>query len=114
MSIPGLFGTEDVVQKAIDMTSAGVTKDTLDNLISVLDIINKKGLKGFITIDLGEVRGFDYYTGIIFEGFAHGVGKAILNGGRYDNLMAKYGYNCSATGFAFDIENLVNAMNKRA
>lgn len=114
MSIPGLFGTEEVVYRALDMASAGVTREKLDNLISVLDIINKKGLKGFITIDLGEVRGFDYYTGIIFEGFAHGVGKAILNGGRYDNLMAKYGYNCSATGFAFDIENLVNAMDRGA
>ncbi|MEE8185253.1 MAG: ATP phosphoribosyltransferase regulatory subunit [Thermodesulfobacteriota bacterium] len=111
MSIPGFFGTEDVVHRAMDMAPAGLTKDALKNLISVLDIIDKKGLKDFITIDLGEIRGFDYYTGIIFEGFAHGVGKAILNGGRYDNLMAKYAYNCSATGFAFDIENLVIAMD---
>ena len=44
---------------------------------------------------------------------AHGVGKAILSGGRYDTLMAYYGYPCSAIGFAFDMENLVNAIEKR-
>lgn len=57
-----------------------------------------------ITIDLGEVRGFEYYTGLRFAGYAHGVGDAVLRGGRYDELMARYGSPAAATGFAVDIE----------
>ncbi len=110
MAIPSLFGKDEVLKKAGGMVWQEGARDKIDHLRGVLNIIDNEGLKDYITIDLGELRGFDYYTGIIFEGFAQGIGKAILNGGRYDNLVARYGYNCSATGFAFDLENLITAM----
>ena len=80
------------------------------NLSNILKILDTKGLQKFITFDLAEMRGFDYYTGIVFEGFAMGLGKSIMSGGRYDNLMQKYGYPCAAIGFAFDVDNIVAAM----
>jgi len=82
----------------------------VENLARVLKILDAKGFERFITIDMAEIRGFDYYTGIIFEGFAKGAGKAIMAGGRYDSLMQKYGYPCAAVGFAFDIENIAATM----
>ena len=111
--IPTLFGDDKVVKEALSMVTDGETRETLTNLASVIETLRKQGYGDNITVDLGEVRGFDYYTGIMFEAFAHGVGKAILTGGRYDTLMAQYGYPCSAIGFAFDMENLVTAMEKR-
>src|SRR5262249_45922509 len=54
--------------------------------------------------DLGEVRGLGYYTGIRFAGFVPGVGDAVLLGGRYDDLVARYGRSARATGFAIDVE----------
>ncbi|MFQ5329590.1 MAG: ATP phosphoribosyltransferase regulatory subunit [Thermodesulfobacteriota bacterium] len=111
--IPTLFGDDRVVQEALSMVPNGETRESLTNLAAVTEALRKKGYGDNITVDLGEVRGFDYYTGIIFEAFAHGVGKAILSGGRYDTLMAQYGYPCSAIGFAFDVENLVTAMEQR-
>ena len=66
-----------------------------------------------MTIDLGEVRGFDYYTGMIFEAFSPGVGSPLLSGGRYDTLISNYGYKVKASGFAFDAENLISAARHR-
>jgi ATP phosphoribosyltransferase regulatory subunit len=105
-----LYGEEEVIDRAETFLKDGPALEVLKNLRKVFDLVAEKGYKDRLTIDLGEVRGFDYYTGIIFEGFASGFGKAILSGGRYDNLLKKYGYECAATGFAFDVENIVAAL----
>ncbi len=109
LNLTTLYGEEEVMAKAEVGLGTGAALGVLENLKKVWTIIAEKGYKDSVTFDLGEVRGFDYYTGIIFEGFAGGVGKAILSGGRYDNLLEKYGYNCAATGFAFDVEATVAA-----
>ena len=62
-----------------------------------------------VTIDLGDVRGFDYYTGVRFAGYASGAPDAVLRGGRYDELIGRYGRPARATGFAIDLEALVDA-----
>jgi len=62
-----------------------------------------------LTIDLGDVRGFDYYTGIRFAGYAGGAPEAVLRGGRYDQLIERYGRAARATGFAVDVEALAQA-----
>lgn len=62
-----------------------------------------------LTIDLGDVRGFDYYTGIRFAGYAGGAPDAVLRGGRYDELIGRYGRPARATGFAIDLEALAQA-----
>lgn len=105
--LPSLFGGREVIDKIRPNVKGEMAVKALNNLTKILNILEKKRLKDYITIDLGEVRGFDYYTGIIFEGFAKGVGKPLLRGGRYNNLLEKYGYPCPATGFAFDVENVV-------
>ena len=62
-----------------------------------------------VTIDLGDVRGFDYYTGVRFAGYAGGAPDAVLRGGRYDELIGRYGRAARATGFAIDLEALAQA-----
>jgi ATP phosphoribosyltransferase regulatory subunit len=62
-----------------------------------------------VTIDLGDLRGFDYYTGVRFAGYAAGAPDAVLRGGRYDELIARYGRAAQATGFAIDLEAVVEA-----
>jgi len=62
-----------------------------------------------LEIDLGDVRGFDYYTGIRFAGYAGGAPDAVLRGGRYDELIGRYGRAARATGFAIDVEALAQA-----
>lgn len=108
--ITSLFGGNEVLEKALNIAFNKQARVAVENLARVLKILDAKGFKRFITIDMAEIRGFDYYTGIIFEGFAKGAGKAIMAGGRYDSLMQKYGYPCAAVGFAFDIENIAATM----
>ena len=62
-----------------------------------------------LTLDLGDVRGFDYYTGVRFAGYAGGAPDAVLRGGRYDSLIGRYGRPARATGFAIDVEALAQA-----
>jgi len=62
-----------------------------------------------ITIDLGDLRGFDYYTGVRFAAYAGGAPDAVLRGGRYDELLARYGRAAQATGFAIDLEAVAQA-----
>ena len=108
--LPSMFGGKEVIDRVKPHVKAESAKKALDDIIKVTTILKKRKLEQYVTIDLGEVRGFDYYTGIIFEGFSKGVGKALLRGGRYDNLLGKYGYPCPATGFAIDIESVVAAI----
>lgn len=107
-----LYGEEEVIKKASSFSTNNETLGALSNLKKVFEIIIDKGFRDSVTIDLGEVRGFDYYTGIIFEGFAAGVGKSILSGGRYDTLLGRYGYDRAATGLAFDVENIIAALER--
>ena len=62
-----------------------------------------------VTIDLGDLRGFDYYTGVRFAGYAGGAPDAVLRGGRYDELIGRYGRPAHATGFAIDLEAVAEA-----
>lgn len=62
-----------------------------------------------VTIDLGDLRGFDYYTGMRFAAYASGAPDAILRGGRYDELIGRYGRQARATGFAIDLEAVAEA-----
>ena len=45
------------------------------------------GLGDRVIIDLGLVNLAEYYTGIIFRGYFHGIGEQVLSGGRYDQLL---------------------------
>ncbi|HEX2688223.1 MAG TPA: ATP phosphoribosyltransferase regulatory subunit [Kofleriaceae bacterium] len=62
-----------------------------------------------LTVDLGDLRGFDYYTGVRFAGYAGGAPDAVLRGGRYDELIGRYGRAARATGFAIDLEAVAEA-----
>jgi ATP phosphoribosyltransferase regulatory subunit len=63
-----------------------------------------------ITVDLGEARGFDYYSGIRVRGWAGGVHHPLVRGGRYDGLPRRYGVPRPATGFAIDLDAVEAAL----
>ncbi len=111
MDLPNQFGTVSVIDAA--RKREGIPDDAkaaLENLKQVYDILKEQGLEQYITIDLGMVPHMDYYTGLIFKGVAHGVGFPICSGGRYDNLMEKFGRKLPATGVAIGLERLMAAL----
>lgn len=69
---------------------------------TLLEGLDAMGLKEFVSVDLGVVRGLAYYTGFVFEAFdRQGDLRALAGGGRYDNLVKKLGGpDLPAVGFA--------------
>lgn len=104
------YGEEEVIEKAASLTDNKSLQDRLNYLKELLSKLKAAGLEDYITVDLGEVRGLIYYTGIIFEAFSKNSGKPLLTGGRYDALLKGYGLNAASTGFAIDIETLTKAL----
>lgn len=109
-TLPTLCGGNEVVEKGLSLTKGMEAQKSLENMASVLRFLSLYNVKEFVTVDLGEARGFNYYTGIIFEGFVKGIGKGIVKGGRYDDLLSRYGYQTPAVGFALDMEEVMYAV----
>ena len=65
-----------------------------------------------MSFDLTLVSHMSYYTGMLFEVYAGQVGSPIGSGGRYDNLLEKFGWNAPATGFAVRMDRLVQALGE--
>ncbi len=107
---PSLFGGVGVIDKAPIINEA--TESAVKSLKSTLKSLGGLGLTDAITIDLGEVRGFGYYTGVTFEGFVNGVSRRALSGGRYDKLLEVYGRERPAIGFAVDVDHLLERFFK--
>lgn len=111
LALTRLFGDRQVLDQAAAVVTNDRSKRALDDLHSVLKTLEIYGVDQHITVDLGELRGLDYYTGITFQGFLSGYGQAVCLGGRYDNLTAGYGLQAPATGFAFNLLNLLFSMS---
>jgi ATP phosphoribosyltransferase regulatory subunit len=60
-----------------------------------------------IHVDLAELRGYRYHTGVIFAAYLPGAGRQVAWGGRYDNIGRQFGRHRAATGFSTDLKNLV-------
>ncbi len=112
LALPRLFGGKDTLERAAKVVTNDISRRALDNLHQVLEILDSYGVEEHLTIDLGEIRGFDYHTGLIFQGFLSGFGQAVCSGGRYDGLTARYGFPAPATGFSFSLLNLLFALDK--
>ena len=67
----------------------------------------------YVTFDLGVIRNFSYYTGLVFEVYTPGLGFPVCGGGRYDNMLEDFGCNRPATGFALGIERVLLAMERQ-
>lgn len=83
-------------------------KKEITELEKVLEIVDEYKLNYDLMIDIGDIRGFNYYTGITFEIITPNASSPLLIGGRYDSLVKKYGYSSPATGFAIDMEQLLS------
>ncbi|WP_461207497.1 ATP phosphoribosyltransferase regulatory subunit [Clostridium sp. DL1XJH146] len=108
--LPKLFGGIEVLDKAKSITKNKKALNALSNIYKVYEVIDEVGLAQYITIDLGLVQHINYYTGIIFKGYADNVGDYILSGGRYDNLLGYFGEELPATGFAINVDNVMLAL----
>jgi ATP phosphoribosyltransferase regulatory subunit len=108
-----LHGDLSVLGEARRLLSGTPAAPHLDSLERVAELLFDAGLGPELGVDLGEVRGASYYTGVSFALFARGPGEAVASGGRYDQLLGRYGRELPATGAAIFVENLLWALDHR-
>ncbi len=96
--LPNLAGGKEVLGRAREELSAAPesVQLALDELDVVAKVVAERFPQANLYFDLGELRGYNYHTGIVFAAFAPGYGSAIANGGRYD-------YDRPATGFSVNV-----------
>ncbi|MBP8718148.1 MAG: ATP phosphoribosyltransferase regulatory subunit [Candidatus Atribacteria bacterium] len=109
LRLPHWRGDESIIQevKKIFGQSNSSVNQALEEIKEVYDYLKIFGLSEFILVDLGIIRNFDYYSGIVFEGYTQYSGSAICGGGRYDFLCRKFGRDLPSTGVAIDLEKLL-------
>ncbi len=71
-----------------------------EELVALSEVIEEFGLSDKFILDFSLMNDMNYYNGLVFQGFIHGVPKNVLSGGRYDNLVRRFGVETSAAGFA--------------
>lgn len=108
--LPKLFGNMDILDRVSAFTNNKKALDAIDSIRAVYKIVKDAGLSEYVSVDLGMVHHLNYYTGIIFRGYADGVGENILSGGRYDNLIEEFGDKQEATGFAIYVDSIIKAL----
>lgn len=110
--LPYLKGV-GAIEKARGFSQSVETARELGCLSQIVEILKSQDLLDFIDVDLGVARNFDYYTGLVFDGFAEGLGFPFCGGGRYDNLLGEFNFPMPATGFQIGIERLQILLLKR-
>lgn len=113
MALPNLFGGSEVFEKALAISEDSGCREAVENLKNVYTLLAEYGLSQSISIDFGMLHDIAYYSGIIFRGLTPGIGFPVISGGRYDELLAKFGEAQPATGFALGIKRVMIAMERQ-
>lgn len=113
LALPGLFGGEEVFDKALALSDEPGCREAVENLRSVYALLSDYGLTDYVSIDFGMLHDIAYYSGIIFRGLTPEIGFPVVSGGRYDELLGKFGEQSPATGFALGIKRVMIAMERQ-
>jgi ATP phosphoribosyltransferase regulatory subunit len=101
VKLPRLRGGPQILGEADGPVAAAV-----ENLRAVYELLAERGVADRVIFDLGLVRELGYYTGAVFEVYDPAVGFAIGGGGRYDELLGRFGRPLPACGVALDLHRV--------
>lgn len=105
-----LFGSIEVLDEAEALVGK---REEIEYLRTLYAALKEKGCEQYIRFDLGLVHQIDYYTGVVFRGYVVGAGAPVLSGGRYDNLVEKFGRPAPAIGFAVDADAVTACLSQQ-
>ena len=109
LALAELHGSVSVVAEAKGIfANEPVVLEALGELESTLALVQSEFPDVGVYVDLTELRGFRYHTGLVFAVYLEGRGSAVAKGGRYDNIGAVFGRDRPATGFAIDLRALID------
>ena len=113
--IPRLVGpaTDASIMQMAERYAEGEAAAALENLREILAHLDAGGHLDSVMLDFGLIGRHNYYTGAVYEVYASGLGFTLANGGRYDNLLRRFGEPLPATGFAISLERLMSVLPDR-
>ncbi len=115
LKLIGIKGHDEVIGEVRNIVKncEGAFK-SLDDLENLLNHLKTFGFTNYI-VNLGIARGLDYYSGIVFEIYVHGLGaqKQISGGGTYNLIEIFGGEPVESTGFAFGFDRVMGALKKQ-
>jgi ATP phosphoribosyltransferase regulatory subunit len=103
--LPTLRGGPDVLDVARDVGGDAVERAT-SRLQATFEALTARGIGDRMQLDLGLLRDLGYYTGAILEVYDPALGHILGGGGRYDELMGRFGRDLPAAGFALYLERV--------
>ncbi len=113
LNVNSLFGSCEVLDRALEHINNMRSCKAIERLQEVYKLLKIYGVEQYISFDLAMVSKYNYYTGVIFSAYTYQAGSAIAKGGRYDNLLEKFGKYAPATGFVVMIDELVTALTRQ-
>jgi ATP phosphoribosyltransferase regulatory subunit len=112
VNLNGDVSVLDEAEKILKNVSSEVIK-YIEEVKTLADAIkDQSDVK--INIDLAELRGYHYHTGMVYTAFVPGHGEGVAFGGRYDDIGKAFGRARPATGFSLDVKSLLKYQNSEA
>jgi ATP phosphoribosyltransferase regulatory subunit len=102
---PTLRGGPEVLDQARHLGGPATERAT-GRLAETFEALRARGVADRVRLDLGLLRDLGYYTGAILEVYDPALGHILGGGGRYDELMGRFGRPLPAAGFALHLERL--------
>lgn len=102
--VPSLRGGPEVLEQARALGAAA--ERATSRLLSTFEALRGRRVAARVSLDLGLLRDLGYYTGAILEVYDPALGHVLGGGGRYDELMGRFGKPLPAAGFALYLERL--------
>ena len=109
LALPELYGGVEILERARDVLPPlpGITR-ALDELKALAELAEAQGIS--VTIDLADLRGYQYHSGVMFGAYVPGLPNALARGGRYDHVGESFGRARPATGFSMDLRELARLL----
>ena len=108
-----LFGGPEMLDKAMGYTTNARAKEAIDRMRRVYAALSYYHYDQYINFDLSMINDYEYYTGIVFSGYTYDIGTPFVRGGRYNDLLKKYGKDAPSIGFVILIDELMKALMRQ-
>lgn len=109
-ALPRIRGGREAIEEVRALVEPLGCVDGLDAFAQAFDALAEAGLADALLVDFSIMSSFDYYTGIVFEAYAPGMGELLGSGGRYDTMLESLGADARpAAGFSFYLEQVMEA-----
>ena len=108
LNLPKLSGSVFILDQAAEILASAPApvQGALAELARVAESLRDRFPDVNLYLDLSELRGYHYHTGVVFAAFTAGIGREIASGGRYDHIGEIFGRARPATGFTANLIDL--------